>query len=387
VILWRIATETRSYRADDLSGAGAAISPGRWNDTGEPVLYTAPSIALAVLETAAHLDDAGLPLRGDLGVRYVNTKQFSTGYASRGSVISLVSADRSYNRWLPSGNLVLDATDNLLLRFAAAKTLARAGISSITPGGNLNVSGGNRTFSSGNPDLKPTESTNLDFSVEWYPTRGAIYAVSLFQKDIGTFVQNLSVTVPFNALGLPASLLDGTPAVPTDAFIVSQPVNSAGGKLRGFEVNVQQPFSFLPGIWSNFGVLANYTYVESNIQYLTSSNGSTSITAPLVGLSKHAANGTLYYEDSKFSVRGSVSYRSSYLTAVPGTAGNAWNGTNSTINVDAQMSYALSDNLKLSIEAINLTDEKNDLFVDETNRLNVLTHSGRQFNFGVRYTF
>lgn len=337
--------------------------------------------------TEFNLGDAGLPLRGDLGVRYVNTKQFSTGYASRGSLISLVSADRSYNRWLPSGNLVFDASDNLLLRFAAAKTLARAGISSITPGGNLNVSGGNRTFSSGNPDLKPTESTNLDFSVEWYPTRGAIYAVSLFQKDIGTFVQNLSVTVPFNALGLPASLLDGTTAVPTDAFIVSQPVNSAGGKLRGFEVNVQQPFSFLPGILSNFGVLANYTYVDSNIQYLTSANGSTSITAPLVGLSKHAANGTLYYEDSKFSVRGSVSYRSSYLTAVPGTEGNAWNGTNKTINVDAQMSYALTDNLKLSIEAINLTDEKNDLFVDETNRLNVLTHSGRQFNFGVRYTF
>lgn len=337
--------------------------------------------------TEFNLGDAGLPLRGDLGVRYVNTKQFSTGYASRGSVISLVSADRSYNRWLPSGNLVFDASDNLLLRFAAAKTLARAGISSITPGGNLNVSGGNRTFSSGNPDLKPTESTNLDFSVEWYPTRGAIYAVSLFQKDIGTFVQNLSVTVPFNSLGLPASPLDGTTAVPSDAFIVSQPVNSAGGKLRGFEVNVQQPFSFLPGILSNFGMLANYTYVDSNIQYLTAANGSTSITAPLVGLSKHAANGTLYYEDSKFSVRGSVSYRSSYLTAVPGTEGNAWNGTNSTINVDAQMSYALSDNLKLSIEAINLTDEKNDLFVDETNRLNVLTHSGRQFNFGVRYTF
>ena len=62
MILWRIATETRSYCADDLSGAGAALSPGRWNDTGEPLLYTAPSIALAVLETAAHLDDAGLPL-------------------------------------------------------------------------------------------------------------------------------------------------------------------------------------------------------------------------------------------------------------------------------------------------------------------------------------
>lgn len=334
-----------------------------------------------------NLESVGLPLRGDVGVRYVNTSQLSTGYASRGTIISLVEADRSYDRWLPSANLVYDITDTLLVRFAAAKTLARAGISSISPGGNLNVSGGNRTFSSGNPDLAPTESDNLDLSIEWYPTRGAIYAVALFQKDIGTFVQTLSTTVPFSALGLPASLLTGTTAVPSDDFIVTQPVNSNGGLLRGFEINIQQPFSFLPGLLSNFGILANYTFVSSDIEYLTSANGSTSIRAPLVGLSRHAANGTLYYEDERFSIRGSVAYRSRYLTAVPGTEGNAWNGTNGTVNVDAQMSYSINDHLRLSVEAINLTDEVNDLYVDETNRLNVLTHSGRQFNVGVRYSF
>jgi RES domain-containing protein len=62
VILWRIATETRRYAATDLSGAGAARSPGRWNDDGQPVVYAAVSIALAVLETAAHINDKGLPL-------------------------------------------------------------------------------------------------------------------------------------------------------------------------------------------------------------------------------------------------------------------------------------------------------------------------------------
>lgn len=60
--LWRIAAETRKYGADDLSGAGAAKSPGRWNDDGQPALYSAPTIAMAVLETAAHVDDSGLPL-------------------------------------------------------------------------------------------------------------------------------------------------------------------------------------------------------------------------------------------------------------------------------------------------------------------------------------
>lgn len=334
-----------------------------------------------------NLADADVPIRGDIGLRYVKTDQFSTGYASRGTAVNLVRADRSYERWLPSINLVGNITQDLQVRFAAAKTLARAGIASLTPGGNLNVSGGNRSFSSGNPDLEPTSSNNLDVSIEWYPTQGAIYALAAFRKDIGTFVQTLSVGVPYSSLGLPNSLLDGTTASPSDVFIVSQPVNSSGGILKGFEVNIQQPFSFLPGVLSNFGVLANYTFVKSDIEYLTAANGSSSVTAPLVGLSRHAANATLYYETEKFQIRGSVAYRSKYLTAVPGTEGNAYNGTNSTLNVDAQASYNVTKKMKLSIEAINLTDAKNDQFVDETNRLNVLTHSGRQFNFGMRYAF
>lgn len=334
-----------------------------------------------------NLADRGIPVRGDAGVRYVTTDQLSTGYASQGTAINLVSASRSYHNVLPSANVVIDVTPDLLIRLAAAKTIARAGISSITPGGSLNVSGGNRTFSSGNPDLLPTKSTNFDASIEWYPTRGAIYALSGFRKDIGTFVQTLSTTVPFSALGLPASLLTGTTASATDSFIVSQPVNSSGGKLTGLEVNVQQPLTFLPGFLSHFGVLANYTYVSSNIRYLISATGGPTVTAPLVGLSKHAANGTLYFETKRFSIRGSVAYRSKYLTAVPGTEGNAYNGTNGTTNVDAQMSFNITDKLKVSLEAINLTDTFNDQFVDETNRLNVLTHSGRQFILGVRYGF
>jgi len=62
VKLWRIAAQTRTYAADDLSGGAAAKFPGRWNDDKEPIVYCAPTIAIAVLETAAHIDDASLPL-------------------------------------------------------------------------------------------------------------------------------------------------------------------------------------------------------------------------------------------------------------------------------------------------------------------------------------
>ena len=60
--VWRIATDTRSYEADDLSGAGAKNTGGRWNAVGDPLVYTSETQALACLETVVHLNAGGLPL-------------------------------------------------------------------------------------------------------------------------------------------------------------------------------------------------------------------------------------------------------------------------------------------------------------------------------------
>jgi RES domain-containing protein len=57
VALWRIAKHTADYRADDLCGGGAKKVGGRWNGKGKAVVYASQSIALATLETLAHLGD------------------------------------------------------------------------------------------------------------------------------------------------------------------------------------------------------------------------------------------------------------------------------------------------------------------------------------------
>jgi RES domain-containing protein len=62
ISVWRIATDAPGYTADDLSGAGAKLSGGRWNRPGNAMLYCASNISLAVLETFVHLKAGGLPL-------------------------------------------------------------------------------------------------------------------------------------------------------------------------------------------------------------------------------------------------------------------------------------------------------------------------------------
>jgi len=61
-LVWRIATDTPSYEADDLTGAGAKLTGGRWNEVGAPVVYASETRALACLETVVHLNASGLPL-------------------------------------------------------------------------------------------------------------------------------------------------------------------------------------------------------------------------------------------------------------------------------------------------------------------------------------
>ncbi|RFP10349.1 RES domain-containing protein [Duganella sp. BJB488] len=59
--LWRIAVEAPAYSANDLTGAGAKISGGRWNSIGTPLIYSAANIALATIETVLHVRSGGLP--------------------------------------------------------------------------------------------------------------------------------------------------------------------------------------------------------------------------------------------------------------------------------------------------------------------------------------
>jgi iron complex outermembrane receptor protein len=193
----------------------------------------------------------------------------------------------------------------------------------------------------------------------------------------------------WSTLGLPDSLLAQTPALPSMVFDVRRPVNGTGGKLEGFEIQYQQPFTFLPGpTWlQNFGTILNYTNVDSKVNFATDVDPTPRI-LNLVGLSEQSANATLYYDNDTFSARVSMAYRDSFMRSATSRAGNDIDLTDEATYVDFSTSYKINEHFKVSVEALNLTDEYRTDTQDRTaGRIDNYFHSGRQYYLGLQYTY
>jgi TonB-dependent receptor len=334
---------------------------------------------------------AGMPLRGNLGVRYVKTDQTSRGFTFLSGAAVLVESQRDYNDTLPSLNLSLNVTDDFIVRASAAKVMSRPDLGILTPGGSVSVSGNNRTATLGNPNIDPTRAKAYDLGFEWYFAPESLLSLALFYKDIESRAVGVTLTdVPFtnNPFGIPDSVAvaacGGQPNCAPELanWTFNTTANGPGGDLKGFEIGYQQPFAFLPGFWSNFGMQLNYTGVDSKITY------DQGVREDLVGLSRSAFNATLYYEVERFGARVSAAYRDEYLTQVPGRNGNDVEGTADVMQIDASARYSVTDSLTVTLEGINLTDEFEDQWVDSVgDRLSYYHHTGRSILLGARYQF
>ncbi len=348
----------------------------------------------AYIQGDFNFDLGGRTLRGNVGVRYVQTDLTSEGYTFTSGVPLLQTVTHEYSDTLPSLNLVYDFTDEFLVRFAASKVMTRPNLGNLNPGAAVSVSGNNRTVTAGNPELEPFRATAFDLSFEWYFASESLLSVALFYKDIDSFVQTIREIRPFtdNPLGLPDSVAiaacgntDG--CTPDADWQFNLPANTPGGDVQGFEISYQQPFSFLPGMWSNFGTILNYTGVESDVDYLDSA-GAVVTTTDLTGLSREAYNATLYFDNKIFSARLAAAFRADYLTTVPGRNSNDVEGTAETLNLDFSASYNVNDNFTVTLEALNLTEEFDDQWVDSVgNRLSYYHFQGRQYFLGARFKY
>lgn len=322
--------------------------------------------------------------RGNVGVRVVETKQTSSGFVQQSvmqpgfvsdafGIFQPVSIDRSYTDILPSINVSFDMTDQVVLRFAAARTMARPDYTDVAPTVNLNV--GSLSGTSGNPNLDPYRANQFDVSVEWYPNKDTIVAAALFYKDIQSFITDKPIQQSFmvetNTPNLSRCSSAATPTSPNlfnCLFDINQRSNGGGGHIEGAELTVQAP------IWNGFGVQTNYTYSHAKTQ-----SGD-----PLPGNSENTFNFTGYYENDRLSARLGYTYRSDFfITFDRSTPLNQ----KALKSLDGQVSFAVTDNFTLTFDAINITNEKIEQFSGGTFRPRAIYDNGRQYYAGLRFKF
>jgi iron complex outermembrane receptor protein len=403
------AGSVRTWAVPDLTKAASVL--GLYNPALFPLGITAAlgsNFNVSEKDTSAFsqadwtTEMFAIPIRGSLGVRWVHTDQVSTGYSTIAGSIVYAPTEHTYNDVLPSLNVVAEVTSDFQIRASASKVMSRAGLASLNPGSNVSIAGQNKTVTTGNPNIDPIRGKAYDLGFEWYFAKESLLSTAFFYKKIDSFVETSRTVTNFAASGLPndqaiaACLSAGraTDATCLDGWTVSVPTNTPGGNLKGAEVSFQQPFTFLPRPFSNFGTILNYTYVTSNIKYVNTNAVPQAgvpvqyITNTLLNLSKNAANATLYYDNGTWSARVSGAYRSPYLTAVPGANLNDVEGTKQTINVDFASSWSVTENFQLTLEALNLTNQFQYQYVDSNgNRMNFYHQQGRDYLVGARYKF
>ncbi|SMF44767.1 TonB-dependent receptor [Alteromonadaceae bacterium Bs31] len=342
---------------------------------------------------------AGRPISGDIGFRYFSTDQSTTGWFDEDGdgTNTQVWVDHTYDDILPSANLRFEAMDDVVIRLGMSEGIARAGLSSLKADQSISVSGTSRSISGGNPLLEPTKALSYDAAVELYFSDDAAMTLAIFRKDIESHVQSLKDQQKPTDLGIPTAIIedecnggpDGYGADCNENLLWdrSVPLNGPGGDLHGFEWQYQTTFGFMGDVGEYFGFIGNYTYVKSQLAYLDR-DGNVDVVADLLNLSEVTQSATVYFENDNWSARFALVERSDYLTDARGRNGNVQHGTYGTSNLDFSAAYTLSDNWKFTFEALNLTGEADDQWVDVNDkRLSYYHETGTQFYVGAQYKF
>ncbi|RZJ18090.1 MAG: TonB-dependent receptor [Brevundimonas sp.] len=276
-------------------------------------------------------------IRGNVGLRYVRTESDSGGYVCVNQTASgcgTTEADwawdvtsKEYDDFLPSVNIALNMSDDVIVRLAAARVIARPNYADMSNYFWLSdqiLNGGG-----GNPDLDPYVSTNFNAAAEWYFGENAILSGEVFVKDISNYI--LQKTAPEQHFNQAQN------AVTT--YQISRPTNAGSALLKGLSVAYQQTYAY------GFGLLANYTLVDGEAD-----NGQ-----DLPFNSKHQVNLSPFYENGPFSARMTYTWRSEYFTGLD--RGDAMY-VREVDTLDATAGYAFNDRVSLTVSGQNLLDSE-----------------------------
>jgi iron complex outermembrane receptor protein len=307
--------------------------------------------------TAAYVqaDFKGDNWAANAGVRYVHTQEDAVTYtqvdpSTPGAILTSafgpfigIPVSHTYNDVLPSANLKIDLSPDLVARFAASETMTRAdysalaGFTDLSPPGNTNCPPGGciGKGSGGNPDLKPIRSTNLDAGMEWYFAKRSLLSATAFYMDLRNYVaygsqikSYLTYSSQFNGVQVPYNL--------------TVPVN-AKGRVDGLELAYQQAFT------DNIGFQGNYTYADGKQTSMVAPGGDNR----LVGTSKNTYNASAYFENTMFNARVSYTYRSAFYSGLDRSSAFT---QDSIGTLSAALGYTMNEHFSITLDAMNLNN-------------------------------
>jgi TonB-dependent receptor len=249
--------------------------------------------------------------------------------------VTPTTLDNQYTDWLPSGVLRYEASDDVVVRFGAFRSVVRPKIGQIAPRFIVeDTPGDGRVGEFGNPELKPYKAWNFDLSGEWYFAREAVLSGGVFFKKVSDFIVDAEFTSGvFNGVAYDEATI---------------PINGDDATIKGFEFNYQQSLIFLPDPFDGLLAAFNYTYTDAEGDVLGR-------TIPLPAASKHTYTGLLGYEKGPISLRVAATYRDEYLDELSGSPEED-RYVKDHLQWDFTAKYALTDNLKLVGELVNVND-------------------------------
>lgn len=366
-----------------------------------------------------------MPVRGNVGVRVVNTTVRSKGFRSAFNVVQqdadgdgtsgfvLVEdsanlqrrrTDTSYTEFLPSFNLVAEFSPDLLGRFAVFRALSRPDPSSLGDGRIFSFSdddefltvedaianGFNSVNTTGNPATEPLLSWNFDAGLEWYPNDDTILAFNAYYKSFNGGFETIGTFQDYNINGQDLSL-----------FTTSIQTSDETSTIYGLEVTAAHRFSYLPAPLDGLGFKISYNYADSDFEFeddtlgeITTVNpdGSTTVQNGLIvpsnlfGFSEHVLSAQAYYEIGPFDFQGIYKYRSDYFQQFVSTPGRIRYVDDVEV-FEARVTFKVNDNLRISAEGLNLFNEPRTDFRGAPDDLGQVLVYGPRYFVGVRARF
>ncbi|RYF92409.1 MAG: TonB-dependent receptor, partial [Caulobacteraceae bacterium] len=273
----------------------------------------------------------------------------------------------SYTDVFPGLNLKWEVSDTLLIRAAITTAIGRPEYFQLAP--TVAVDGDD--VSLGNPDLKPQEALNLDFSLEYYfPDEGGF--------SIGVFHKQIDNPIFASTLENQTGVFGGVAITNGDVFSFQ---NGTEAEVTGLEVNFQKPFTFLPEGLDGFGINLNATFLDGKLKV----PGRAKETS-LPKQSDLLVSAQLYYEKYGFSARIAYTYRSAYIDELGGTAeDDLYFDENQSIGVKA--AYKITKQLEVYAEGNNLNDETDFYYYGNRSRFAEAETFGRSWKVGLSFTY